>query len=114
MEKRPLPVALIAIVYLLMGIGGLALRDFHDGLPLPKDMIWAVLVHLCAVVAAVFLWRAANWARWLALAWMLFHVVLSIFHNLPELAVHIVFCIVIAYFLFRPQAGAYFRAGAPA
>ncbi len=55
--------------------------------------------------------RGHNWARWLALAWIAFHVVLSAFHALAELAVHSLFCAIMAYFLFRPAANGYFRAG---
>jgi hypothetical protein len=54
--------------------------------------------------------RGRNWARWGALAWMAFHVVLSAFHSLVQLAMHSVFFAVIAYFLFRPAAKEYFRA----
>ena len=53
--------------------------------------------------------RGCNWARWLALAWIAFHVVLSAFHSLPEFALHAVLCAVFAYFLLRPDAALYFR-----
>ena len=33
-----------------------------------------------------------NWARWLALAWIIFHVGLSLFHPIGELAFHVAFC----------------------
>ena len=36
-----------------------------------------------AIVCGVFLLRGHNWARWLALAWIAFHVVLSAFHAIP-------------------------------
>ena len=54
--------------------------------------------------------RGHNWARWLALAWIVYHVILSAFHMLSELAIHILFCAILAYFLFRPTATRYFRA----
>jgi hypothetical protein len=50
-----------------------------------------------------------NWARWLALAWIAFHVVLSALHPIPELIIHAVFCAVFAWLLFRPEAARYFR-----
>ena len=56
-----------------------------------------------------FLLRGHNWARWLALAWIAFHVVLSAFHAIPELVIHAVFCAVFAWVLFRPEAARYFR-----
>jgi hypothetical protein len=51
-----------------------------------------------------------SWARWLALAWMGYHVVLSAFHNLPELVMHSLFLIVFVFFLLRASADRYFRA----
>ena len=53
--------------------------------------------------------RAFNWARWLAMAWIAFHVVLSFFHAWPEMAVHGVIFVAFAYFLFRPEANAFFQ-----
>jgi hypothetical protein len=53
--------------------------------------------------------RAHNWARWLALAWIAFHVVLSAFHAFSELVIHGLLCAMIAWGLFRPEAGRYFR-----
>ena len=46
--------------------------------------------------------RGRNWARWGALAWMLFHVILSAFHALHEFAIHAVFLAIMARLLFRP------------
>jgi hypothetical protein len=56
--------------------------------------------------------RGQNWARWLAVAWMAFHVILSAFHAVRELAIHSLFLAVIAWILFRPEGARYFR-GAP-
>jgi hypothetical protein len=53
--------------------------------------------------------RGHNWARWVALAWIAFHVVLSAFHAFGEFAIHAVFCAVIAWFLFSPAPARYFR-----
>ena len=47
-----------------------------------------------------------------AVAWIGFHVVVSAFHSVAQVAVHVVFCAAIAYFLFRREAGEYFRAAA--
>src|SRR5262249_39079375 len=61
-----------------------------------------------AIVCGVFLLRGSNWARWLLLAWIAFHVVLSAFHNVFELAMHSLLLVVVAYCLFRPRTSAYF------
>ena len=66
-------------------------------------------VRLLAVVAGVFMLLGYNWARWLALAWIGSHIILSAFHAPREFAVHCLFFAAIAWFLFRPEAQSYFR-----
>ena len=92
MSKRPLPVILIGILYILTGVFGF-ISHVHD-------VFWVPLISLIAVVAGVFMLLGAIWARWLAIGWMLFHVVLSVFHTLFEFALHAILCVVFAYFLF--------------
>jgi hypothetical protein len=58
-----------------------------------------------------FMLRGQNWARWLSIVWMAWHVVLSAFHPLSELIMHGVLLAVFALFLFRPRAPAYFQNG---
>lgn len=67
-------------------------------------------VRLLAVIAGLFMLRGSNWARWLLLAWIVYHVILSAFHSLSELVMHALLLGVVAFFLFRPRASAYFRA----
>ena len=77
-----------------------------------SDLIWVFGTELLAIVAGVFLLRGQNWARWLLVAWLVFHVALSAFHDWGELAVHSLLAVVVIYYLFRPPASEYFR-GAP-
>ena len=53
--------------------------------------------------------RCRNSARWLALAWVAFHVIVGALHSVQQFAIHCLFCAVIAWFLFRPEARRYFR-----
>jgi len=111
MNKRPLPVTILAWVYIAVGIVGFAfhLRDLHANNALQFDGVWVELARLLAVLAGAFMLRGKNWARWLALVWIAFHVVISALHSIPEFAVHCLFCAVIAWFLFRSEATRYFR-----
>lgn len=111
MSKRPLAVTIIALVYVLMGVAGLAyhLAAFKAEHPFQYDNVWIELIFVIAIVSGVYMLRGHNWARWVALAWIAFHVVVSAFHTLPEFAIHSLFCAVLAYFLFRPATARYFR-----
>lgn len=114
MKRRPLAVTIIAWVYIVVGVVGFAyhFNEFHGRLAFDADTLWVELVRLAAVAAGIFLLRGQNWARWVAVAWIGFHVVVSAFHSVAQVAVHAMFCAAIAYFLFRREAGEYFRAAA--
>jgi hypothetical protein len=106
--KRPLAITILACVYLAVGVIGFAFH-FRELLAGHQDAVWIELTEFLAIVAGVYLLRGHNWARWLALAWIAFHVVLSAFHAIPELVIHAVFCGAIAWILFRSEAARYFR-----
>jgi hypothetical protein len=61
------------------------------------------------IACGVFLLQGRNWARWLALAWIAFHLAFSFFDSLQKAAIHGLFMVLIAYFLFRPDARTYFQ-----
>jgi len=108
-NKRPISVTILAIVYLAVGILGFVFH-FRESLAFPREGVWIELTELAAIACGLFMLRGQNWARWLALAWIAFHVVLSAFHPLRELIVHGLLCAVIAWILFRGAATRYFRA----
>ena len=106
--KRPVPVVAIACLYLLVGVVGFIahfpeLRNHH------ADAVGIEVTELLAVVSGIFLLQRKNWARWLAIAWIAFHVAISGFDSLQALIIHSLLLVVFAYFLFRAQARQYFR-----
>lgn len=109
--KRPLSVTILGCVYLLVGTVGFVYHfiDYRAKNAFRSDDVWVELVRFLAIICGAFMLRGHNWARWLALAWIATHVILSAFHGLGEFAIHCLFCAVIAWFLFRPNAERYFR-----
>lgn len=114
MNKRPISITIIAWIYILVGIGGIAahITEFNPRHSFELETIEALVVRLLAIVSGVFMLRGTNWARWLAVAWIAFHVALSAFHSRQQLIVHVVIFGLITFFLFRPRVNAYFRANA--
>jgi len=112
LNQRPIAVTVIACLYLITGAVSTAyhLSQFKAQQALAYDGLWAALVGLLALLAGVYLFRAANWARWLAVVWIAFHVILSAFHSFPQLVFHSLLCAAFAYFLFRPRANEFFNA----
>jgi len=111
MSKRPLSITVISWLFVGAGAVGLAyhITEFKADGPFQYDVVWVSLVRLLAILCGVFMLRGRNWARWLLLVWIAYHVILSAFHSLSELVMHILLFLVVAYFLYRPQASAYFR-----
>lgn len=107
-------VTVIAGVYLIAGVTGFFyhLPELWRRSLLGSDALLVQLVRLAAVVIGLYLLRGKNWARWAAVAWMAYHVVLGVFHSASQFAVHALFLAVIAWFLWRPGASRYFRATA--
>jgi hypothetical protein len=118
--KRPLTVTIVGILFIIVGIGSLlkAFRPLLGGgtaMITGHEFMDSSFVFVSAVVAlisGIFVMRGANWARWLCLLWMAFHVVVSIFHNTTELLVHLLWMLVLIFFLMFGKAGIYFRAKA--
>ena len=103
----PISVLIVAILYLAVGVIGFVyhfpeLRAGHS------DATWIEFTEFLAIVAGVFMLLGHNWARWLALAWILFHVALSI-GSPRQLIMHSLICVAIAWALFHPQATRFFR-----
>jgi hypothetical protein len=111
MTKRPVTITIIAALFILVGLGGLV----RDSMDLPSlaahhdETVWIATVHGLAILAGAFLLRGDNWARWLAIAWMSFHVAISFGGPVMALLIHIAFLALFVYFLFFGDARAFFR-----
>ena len=107
------PVSVTAIAWLFIAAGSIGLVYHASELDtqgtLDYDVALVLVVRMLAIIAGVFMLRGADWARWLALLWMAYHVVLSALHSFSEVVVHVILLAVIAFALLRPAAVAYFR-----
>jgi hypothetical protein len=110
-RKRPRSLTVVGWLFIAAGTIGLAYHasELNTQSTIETDAIWVLLMRLLAIVAGVFMLRGANWARWLALAWLAYHVILSAFHSWSETFAHAVLFAMVAYALLRPDVFAYFR-----
>ncbi len=115
MKKAPLPVIVISVLIMLAAVFGLygAWLNFASHTTSRNEALLVVVVNLLGVVAGTFTLRGLNWARWLAVAWMAFHVAISFGHPLQPLLVHSILLVLFAYGLFRADARAWFQSKAP-
>lgn len=110
MRKRPLAVTVLACVLLASGVVGLVYHasELRIWQPFPYGALGVELVRVLAIVCGVFLLKGRNWARWLAMGWIGFHVGISAFDSWQKVAVHLVVFAVFGYVLWRPAAQEYF------
>jgi hypothetical protein len=112
MRNRPLSINLVALLFLVTGAVTFAfhLSRYSSRGAMHYDLFLVLSVCLLAVVAGIYLLRGSNWARWLALAWLAFHVVVSALHSWRETITHTLLFALIAWLLLRPPAARWFAA----
>src|SRR3989442_10487081 len=101
MTKRPISVTVIGCIFIAVGVIGFSyhVTEFKTQRPFEYGLVWVSLLRLLAILGGVFVLRGNNWARWLLLIWIAYHVILSAFHSLTELVVHGLLFAIIAYVL---------------
>lgn len=107
-NPRPISITILAGIYIAVGIMGF-IYHFHEIAALQHDSLWIALTETLAIVFGVFMLRGRNWARWLALAWIAFHVIVSAFNSMHQFLMHSLICALIAWVLLHPTAARYFR-----
>jgi uncharacterized membrane protein HdeD (DUF308 family) len=107
--KRPFQVTMLGWLFIAVGILSTIYHLWKS--PLDRLIVPILLVGTIAIVAGVFLLRGARWARWLVLAWLAFHVVVSALNSLSDALPHVVLLLVVGYFLLGPLTSKYFQSG---
>ena len=105
--KRPFEVVVAGWLFILVGISSTVHHLW--GASFDRWTLLIILVGLAAIMGGIFLLRGARWARWLLLAWLAVHVVISAFNSLSLLLQHVVLLIVFGYVLLGPPTRKYFQ-----
>jgi len=116
MNKRPLIVTIISLLFLIVGLGSIGKSVWfvigaNHGVSRQKELLDGAIVcvsGLIALVSGIFMWRGANWARWLCIVWLALHVIIGALHSTSELIAHTVLLLVIGTLLLLPGVSRYF------
>lgn len=115
MNKRPRSITVISLIFIVFGLIALLYGLLPNaGITSPQRIAelsshWYVhLSRILMAVGGVFMLYGFNWARWLVVVWIAFHIVVGALHSTFQLLTHVLIFSVILYFLFRPKASAYF------
>ena len=79
MNRRPRSITVIGWLFIATGSIGLVyhLSEFSRHSRFDYELVAISMIRLVAVLAGVFLLRNGNWARWLLVGWMAYHIGLS-------------------------------------
>jgi len=108
MKKRPIPIIIVSALFILVGVAGFAyhVKELSGKL---YETIWVLFVEILAVTCGILLLCKISRARWLAIAWLLYHVIISAFNSTSQMIAHIVFLILVSVLLFMPVSSTYFQ-----
>ena len=109
MKQRPLSITLISYLFIAAGAVGIIYHASELKEVGTPEVSWVLFVRMLAIIGGVFTLRGVNWARWLLVTWIVYHVVLSFFHSTAELIMHFVLAMVVVASLFHPKANVYFK-----
>jgi hypothetical protein len=105
MKPRPLSITIISWIFIIFGsIALLSGAPFAD----IKSHWYVHLSRILQIIVGVFMLYGRNWARWLLVAWIVFHIVVGALHGIVTLVMHVVIFSVILFFVFRRDANEYF------
>jgi uncharacterized membrane protein len=116
MNNRPPSITIIGVIFIVFGsialLSGLLPIGGSTVAQRVADLQSHWYVHasrILMILGGVFMLYGFNWARWLVVVWIAFHIVIGALHSTFQLVTHVVIFSVILYFLFRPKASAFFR-----
>ena len=125
MKKRPTSISVIAWILIVMGgislititvaINNPMVRDIMNKGPIPIPLQYAMtyLGLLIMIVSGIAMLKGCNWARFLYVIWTIIGFLVGITTSQMTAAMipgFVVF-LIIAFFLFRPKANAFFSPG---
>jgi hypothetical protein len=110
MKNCPPTVTLLSFLFVAVGVISTAVHvwQFNITRPTKLEVAGVFAIGTLAVVAGIYMLRGRNWARWLALGWISFHVIVAAFNQPLGLVIHGVFVVLLAWLLFRRESQQWF------
>ena len=111
MKSRPIPVIIVSVMFIIAGCVGFVyhFKEFFDPATKLYEILWIQFVRILAVVCGILLLVPINWAKWLAIAWLFYHIIISAFHSTSQMISHTVLLLLVAVLLYLPKSSAYFQ-----
>jgi len=114
MNNRPPTITALAVLYIVVGLVSTSYH-FTEFKTLPHTFLSIVetflmfVIGALAVVAGYYMQRGKNWARWLAISWTIFHVLISALQSGWGVIFHGVFVFLLWLLLFSKESNEWFK-----
>lgn len=110
MKGCPLPVIIVSALFIITGCVGFALhvKELFELSNNLNETIWIFILRILAIVCGLLLLLRISWGRWLAIAWLVYHIIISAYNSISKTIIHIVLLIIVSILLFLPVSSAYF------
>jgi hypothetical protein len=110
-QQAPRPRLVTLLGWMLIALGAIecVYRLTMIRWPLHAEDVGVPLFELIILVCGIFLLRGCDWARWLAVAWVGFHIVVGSLHSLSRGILHGLIFLAFVWMIFRPAMNAWFR-----
>lgn len=115
MKTCPPTITLLSFLFIAIGVisTGVHIWQFSISRPTFFEEAGIYVLGALAVVAGIYMMRGRNWARWLALGWICFHVIVAAFSQsigqaIIGVLIHGLFVALLAWFLFRRESQEWF------
>ena len=111
MVKRPAAITGIGLLFIVAGLSGLASQLWHMD---RADRWWVIVSGAVALLGGILLLARFGWVRWVLVAWLAFHVWISVGAEAEKLVIHAALFVLITWLLFRRSTADWLRGGAAA
>jgi uncharacterized membrane protein HdeD (DUF308 family) len=109
--KRPPAITGIGLLFIVAGLAGLASQLWHAD---RADRWWVIVSGTVALLGGILLLARYGWVRWILVAWLAFHVWISVGAEAEKLVIHAALFLLITWLLFRRSTAEWLRGGAAA
>jgi hypothetical protein len=101
MKKRPLFIVITAFIFIITDFISIAYHayEYFEPNSIKFELVWTLIIRVLAIVCGLLLLGRVNWAGWLAIVWLAYHVDLSLFHSASETIIHVVLLAIVSFLL---------------
>jgi len=116
MNNRPPTITVLAVLYMVAGL--VSTSYYFNEFKIPPHTFLSIVgtflmfvIGTFAIIAGYYMLRCKNWARWLAISWSIFQVLVNAVRSPGGIIIQGAFVFLVYLFLFGKEANEWFSKG---